>query len=103
MSKGTRLSIWIVLAVAILLAAFLAWNNARSGRELAQLRLDLEASRKTWERIAAEKEDLQNELEDLTYDLREAQLTLEEKTARAAELREEIALLQAEIQALQDH
>lgn len=100
MSKSLKgiLCFILVTALAVMTVLFLRYHSL--GKELKNVDQQLTASRENWERIAAEKEELQKELKAKRNELKEAKLSLTEATERAAELREDIAALQEEIRVL---
>ncbi len=99
-SRGLLIALVLAAVMAMVLMAVLGIGCLRDNRSLEAKTRELEESRKTWERIAAEKETLQEELGVVTDQLKEARLTLEESTTRAEELREENSALEKEIEAL---
>ncbi len=98
--RAQRILIFLAMAAAVALMIVLGGRYLGDGKKLTEKQLELETSRETWERIAAEKEELQDELKEVTNELKEAKLTLEESTTRAGELREQIETLKDEIETM---
>ncbi len=99
-NQTQRILIFLAMAAAIVLMVALGGKYLQDGKKLTAKQQELKTSRATWERIAAEKEALQDELKEVTNELKEAKLTLEEAITRAGELREQIETLKEEIETL---
>ena len=102
MSKSLKFILVLILLLAVVAAGFLSRGILRDQKILREKQAELAASRATWEKIAEEKETLQDELQEVTDALKEAKLTLEESEARAEELRAEIETLKQEIEGLKE-
>lgn len=100
MNKPMKILAWIVMAAAVLMMVFCSVTYVKLGRELGQYQQQLDESREIWEKIAAEKEELQKELKDKQRDLNKAQLDLDEATADIEQVKADIEQLTAEIEAL---
>jgi len=101
MSRTMKGILVLVMAAALAVAAVLGAGILRDTQRVRELEQELAQSRATWEKIAEEKEALQEDLKKVTEELKEARLTLEESTGRAEELREDLAQLDLEIAELQ--
>ncbi len=95
-----RLLMVLAIIAALAVMIILGGGYLRDGKILLAKNQELETSRNTWEKIAEDKEALQEELKEVTNSLKEAKLTLEESTERAEELRQDIEQLKKEIEAL---
>ena len=74
-----------MVAAVLIVIAILMRNQNMSG-ELDHLREDLTESQSTWQQIAAEKEELQDELAVVEDGIREASLSYDESTEKIADL-----------------
>ena len=100
MKKEVRILLVLTIVFALALFFRLGIGLRQDQRLLSAKGAELQASRETWERIAAEKEALQEELKAAENALKEAKLTLEESLSRAETLRAEIESLTLEIESL---
>ena len=91
-----------VMAAAFALMIVCGLNYLSLTRDLLSCEQQLAESRETWERIAAEKEKLQDDLRAKQKELKETQLSLDETTERASELKAEIEQLQTDIELLKE-
>ncbi len=97
MSKGLKSILILILLFALCVTVMLTRGILADRKTFREKQEELEVSRATWEKIAEEKEALQDELQEARDALKEAKLTLQEKKARAEELRAEIETLKQEI------
>ena len=102
MSKSVKLAVCVVMAAALALMAVLAFQYLDMKKELNALERQLNESRDNWEKIAADKEELQVGLKAKQKEINKTQLQLEEAEERALELKQDILLLQQEIEALKE-
>ena len=102
MNKQLKFILCVVMGVAFALMTVCGLNYLHLTRELHACERQLAESRETWERIAAEKEELQDDLRAKQKELKETQLTLDETTERASELKAEIEQLQNDIEILKE-
>ena len=102
MTNHMKICLYIVMAAAIVLILVCALNYMHLGSELHLYEQQLADSRAVWEKIAAEKEELQVDLKSKQKQLKEAHLSLDESTERITELKSEIEQLQKEIDILKN-
>lgn len=102
MNKPLRLILCLVMAAAFALIIVCGLNYLRLTKELRSCEQQLAESRETWEKIAAEKEELQIDLRAKQKELKETKLTLDETTERASELKAEIEQLRKDIDLLKE-
>lgn len=100
MSKSMKLWLCIVMIAAIALMSLCMADYLSLSRNLRTVQDQLSESRAVWERIAADKEELQKELKSKKNELKEAQLSLSEANEKAEELKSDIETLKKEIKVL---
>ena len=95
---------YLAPVLALIMAAALCFGLTARLRtrqtELARLQTQTDGRVAAWQRIAEDKETLQETLTALENDVREAQLSLTESTERAEELTAQVEALTAENAAL---
>ena len=102
MNKHLKIWLCIVMAAAVALMSLCTVEYLSLGSQLRDSENLLAESRAAWERIAADKVEIQKELKAKKENLKEAELTLSESAERAEELRTEIELLKQEIETLKN-
>lgn len=102
MSKSVKGFLTAALCAALALMVLLAMNWLDLGKQLRETNGLLDVSRASWEKTAAEKEELQDQLKTLKDSLREAKLSLAEAEERAGSLEGEIKQLQDDIAQLNE-
>lgn|GEM_PF-3168011 len=87
-ARSPRAMIWasLVMVAAVLIVIAILMRNQNMSGELDHLREDLTESQSTWQQIAAEKEELQDELAVVEDGIREASLSYDESTEKIADL-----------------
>ena len=100
MTRSMKVLCSLVLVAALVLASLLYAGLFRGFAALSSTEKELSESRAHWEKVAEEKEALQDQLAEVIASLKEADLTLSESETRAVELRADIAQLEAEIESL---
>ena len=102
MNNQLKVILCLVMAAACALIVVCGLNYLHLTRELCSIEQQLAESRETWEKIAAEKETLQDSLRAKQKELKETKLTLDETTERATELKTEIEQLRKDIELLKE-
>jgi len=96
-NKSLIFMLCAVVALAVVVMAFLGSRYLSTRKELSSLKTDLETSTAAWKKTNEEKLEVQKELKAVKNDLRDAQVTIEEAEERAETLRKDIELLEKEI------
>jgi len=102
MNRSLRIMLLLVIAVALLFMIFSSLRYFHMKKDLSDLQSYLTVSRESWEKTAAEKEELQVILKSKKEELKEAELSLSEATERAETLKSEIDILQNDIEKLKE-
>lgn len=100
MNNRTKLTLWIVMAVAMVLVIVCSVQYLELNSRLKEYEAGLSESRAKWEGIASEKEALLEVLNEKQKELRETELSYNDSVQRAEEIRKDIETLNQELEAL---
>ena len=100
MNKQLKPILYTVMLTAVVLILVCSLYYLNLGKELQACESSLSESRANWEKIASEKESLQEDLKEKQDALKEAELSYSESTEKAEKLKAEISDLKSEIETL---